>query len=525
MTNCLFGLILLLSSTVYAITGDLDADGHVYLSDLVIFADSWLTDDGGDLDNDNDTDFADFAILAQHWLEGCDTVATVDAVNMAVGCQLAESVSFRLTATSTETLTYRVTSLPARGTLYDGITMTAITSVPFTLYSDYVQYNAHATIAGVVSFTWSATTAADDCGQSNSDTATATITVCRVPTATAQSASGTAYIWKTITLAAVDDGLPTPPGRLKYIISTLPAVGLLYDPKSGAGQITKVPYSLSSWGTDVLYITAATGNSSFGFKASDGGVSPFGGISSEATVSITTAANPLDCLSYDGLGSVSIPDGTYLDAGNGWAIDFWVKTRQPYAMLVDKRTTGAGYEIKLVAGRPMIEIYDATGLIATMYGAYFARIDNDQWHEVEFCTYAVTGGWELFIQVVLSDLVYVDANTGSYTGTMPTLSNAEAVVVGSGFKGSFDKLRYFSAITDPTSFGALVQFASRTELTTLWEMTPNVQFNCNEGTGTTITDSKTSKVGTFSSADHVAWHPWIVPFVDVSVPRYYGGGQ
>jgi hypothetical protein len=507
-------LILCLSAMASAITGDLNSDGRVSLPDLILFSDSWLSDDGGDFDADDDTDFADFAILASHWMEGCGNAPSVDASNVSAGCAANGEVTITLTAQSSSALTYQITSLPIDGLLYEGQTM--IATVPRTLSGNQVRYVGS---EGSDSFNWSAVTSANDCGVFDIDGATVTITVYIVPTATAQSVTGTAYIWQSITLAATDDGLPTPPGKLRYIITTLPAIGLLYDPKSGAGQINKVPYTLSSWGTDVLYICATTGNSSFGFKATDSGVSPLGGESlSAATVSITTAANPLDCLSFDGFGYVTIPDGTYFDAVDGWAVDVWVKTRSAYAMLIDKRTAGAGYEIKLVAGRPYIMLVDTAGTVYYLMGD--RRIDNDQWQEIEFVTYSTGTGWAIYLSTR-----NIEEQYAYYSGAFPDFSNAEPVVIGNGFKGQVDKLRYYSGITNPTAFESIVQFAERTETTTSWEMTPNVQFNCDEGTGTTITDSKTSKVGTFSSADHVAWHPWIVPFTDVSVQQYYRGAR
>jgi hypothetical protein len=510
-----FIFFLGLSLQALAIPGDLNADGYVSLPDLVILANSWLTSDGGDLDGDDDTDFADFSILAENWLEGCGASPVVDASNVSAECAAGGEVTITLTAQSASELTYRITSNPSHGVLYDGQTLIII--YPYTLSGNQVRYAGDDTSD---TFNWSVSTAANDCGSVGSDTAIATISILHPPTATPQSVNGTSYIWKTITLAATDEGLPTPPGKLKYIISTLPAVGLLYDPKSGAGHINKVPYSLSSWGTDVLYITATAGNSSFGFKATDGGVTPSGGESSAATVSITTAANPLDCLSFDGQGFVTIPDGTYLDVVTGWAIDFWVKTRQPYTTLIDKRGTGAGYEIRLVAGRPYIDIYDTSGKVGTLSGTL--RLDYDGWVEIEFVVYNVSGGWQIYLKTLDADEVY----STTYTGSMPTIANAEPVIVGNGFKGQIDKLRYFSGVTDPTDFAFIIQFTERTASSGMFEMVPNVLWMCDEHSGVTITDSKTSKVGTFNSADHVAWNPWIVPFADVSVQQQsYGGSR
>ena len=96
----------------------------------------------------------------------------------------------------------------------------------------------------------------------------------------------------TITLNATDDGLPTPPGALDYIITTLPGNGLLSDPASG--NITSVPYTLVTNGNQVNYTpnAAYTGSDSFQFKASDGGTAPDGGDSNIAAVSINVISAP-----------------------------------------------------------------------------------------------------------------------------------------------------------------------------------------------------------------------------------------
>ncbi|HIJ67027.1 MAG TPA: hypothetical protein HPP51_01915, partial [Planctomycetes bacterium] len=54
----------------------------------------------------------------------------------------------------------------------------------------------------------------------------------------------------TITLDAIDDGLPVPPGGLSYIITSLPQDGTLSDP--GAGLIDTVGYELVNNGNQVI---------------------------------------------------------------------------------------------------------------------------------------------------------------------------------------------------------------------------------------------------------------------------------
>lgn len=345
------------------------------------------------------------------------------------------------------------------------------------------------------------------------------------PTASNGTSSPVTHIWQTITLTATDDGNPNPPAKLKYVITSLPTVGVIYDPKSGSGKIDHVPYTLSSWGNAVSYWTATAGADTLQFKADDGGVSPMGGQSSAATVTITATANPKDCLSFDGQGLVSIPDGTYLDAVSGWAIDFWIKTRQPYSTLVKKRATGTGYEIKLVGGKPVIQFFDTNGQELVLL-QYPYRVDNGAWHEVGVTASNYSSGWLVKFHIDQDDLT----SQAQLSGAMPSFDNSESVMIGAGHKNQFDKLRFYSGLTHPGDLSDIIQlFGNRTESGDEQVFgigaISSVLFMCNEATGTTITDSKTSKVGTFNSADHVSWLPYFDPFADVSVQQNYRGAK
>jgi hypothetical protein len=90
-----------------------------------------------------------------------------------------------------------------------------------------------------------------------------------------------------ITLDAIDDGLPDPPGMLSYIITSLPQHGTLRDPN--AGLIDTVEYQLANNGSSVIYTPDSEylGLDGFTFKADDGGVPPQGGESNEADVFIS----------------------------------------------------------------------------------------------------------------------------------------------------------------------------------------------------------------------------------------------
>ncbi len=100
-----------------------------------------------------------------------------------------------------------------------------------------------------------------------------------VPASCAMNAS------TTITLKAVDDGRPIPPGALAYTIVSLPPKGKLEIP--GGAALTSVPVKLPA--DKVVYqpMTNWLGEDSFTFLADDGGSAPFGGRSNTATVKVT----------------------------------------------------------------------------------------------------------------------------------------------------------------------------------------------------------------------------------------------
>jgi len=98
----------------------------------------------------------------------------------------------------------------------------------------------------------------------------------------------------TITLDAADDGRPDPPGKISYIITSLPTDGNLTDPN--AGLITSIPYTLTEDGNEVIYEPNVSffGNDEFTYKADDSGIAPYGGESDIETVTINVYQKPVD---------------------------------------------------------------------------------------------------------------------------------------------------------------------------------------------------------------------------------------
>ncbi len=134
-----------------------------------------------------------------------------------------------------------------------------------------------------------------------------------------------------IDLIATDDGLPEPPA-LTYAITMLPTGGVLSDPN--AAEITAVPYTLAAGGNQVLYSPDDLfhGEDSFRFVANDGGVTPDGGDSNEATVNIDVTL-PARQLVY------SFP----LDSDPGWSTEGLWDHGQPLGLGSRNRDPSSGY--------------------------------------------------------------------------------------------------------------------------------------------------------------------------------------
>jgi serine protease AprX len=128
------------------------------------------------------------------------------------------------------------------------------------------------------------------------------------PTATDVAAACERGGTQAIDLAATDDGLPYPPGALSYMVTQLPTYGTLY--QIDGAEITTVPHVLPlgrrvQYEANIYY----TGVDSFAFMADDGGAAPDGGLSNEATVSVTISVAPYRVHNFP------------LDSDPGWATD------------------------------------------------------------------------------------------------------------------------------------------------------------------------------------------------------------
>ena len=144
-----------------------------------------------------------------------------------------------------------------------------------------------------------------------------------VPVASDSNTTAEAGVPQTITLQAIDDGEPNPPGMLTYIITSLPHHGTLADPC--VGSIDTVPYSLANYGNNVIYtpLVCYAGSDSFQFLANDGGTSPTGGDSNIAAISITVQP-PSPEVIYETHFDTGLPAAwTIIHGGSGSSSDTW----------------------------------------------------------------------------------------------------------------------------------------------------------------------------------------------------------
>jgi hypothetical protein len=210
------------------------------------------------------------------------------------------------------------------------------------------------------------------------------------PPVASNSSVGT-YQYETVevNLPAVDDGKPIVPGKLKYVVRTLPNKGTLQDPMSGAGIIKKVPYTLSTWGHKLWYSTDVNGATSFTWDANDSGNdAAYSGKSNTATASITITKHPLDFVSLDGKGYMTVADSDYLKRKGSWGVILWIRTRDSFGTILKKHSTGKGFEVKLNNGFVRFEIYDASNNVQYFQTSNFVQ-DN-----VFYSGKVNTGTWQ-----------------------------------------------------------------------------------------------------------------------------------
>lgn len=248
---------------------------------------------------------------------------------------------------------------------------------------------------------------------------------------------------KTITLPAIDDGLPNPPGKLIYIIESLPQYGRITDPCGGIITPDLLPYTLQNFGKNVSYHPCAyfSGTDDFIFFANDGGTAPDGGDSDTATVVIDVIA-PVRAAIYqtDFTGGLSA-DWSIIDDGSDGKT--WTSTNpgdrtnpnwQDTFMIVDSFWAGnVSLDEQLITGN-----IDCSGFeqVYLNFSHYFRRygtergdvdisVDQGEWQNV--------ARYYVRLLQVLSQLTYrlwLMANQFALDGIIPMhISNGTGVLI------------------------------------------------------------------------------------------------
>jgi hypothetical protein len=510
--------ILLSTVPVLGITGDFNADHKVNFLDYGMLAVDWQKSTPDihysvvDMNGDGTVDFKDLALFCNSWLEFDPDyfppvqATSPDPASGALQVAVNKVLSWQRQAGSTCDVWF--------GTVAGGMSK-VVSSTTSTSYdppgslSESTQYNwridtinGTGTTTGVV---WDFTTVSGN----------------TAPETTDASATPVAYIVSSIQLTGTDDGLPAMPGKLKYIITSLPVHGYLQDPVSGGqSRITAVPYRLSGWNGSVLFATDTAGADSFQFKTFDGQL-----YSNTSTVNLTVSANPQDCLSFDGQGYVTVADNDLLDLAASRGIGLCFSTRSPYCRFLKKHETGQpGYAIGLVGGKVSVNIYSATGLVGTIKSSN--RYDNGGWTNCVFAYDGTNNRVELYINYgeaisgtnwyELSE-TYLDEQglsipAGTYTNDCQLIIGTSDSIA---CKWEIDAIRTYN-LTMTDGFRSLCSMQIRTTAgnTDSWVPSPVMRFACNyDGTNNTITQiyddvSASHLTGSFSSSDHVKYIPF-----------------
>ena len=517
-------ILLAAAGNVFALSANISGDCTVDFQDFRILANAWQTNnDMADIDSSGKVDYKDLAIMMDEWLQfdsadRAPVIQNISNISMPAGT----SRTLSITATSLHSLTYSIQTLPDvnKGSI------AGVNTVPHNISGHTFQFTANPNYAGTVTFTFGANDGSGlspPCGGLVVGMATIQVNATPVkPLVDDSNVNAMAYIMEAIELPAIDDGLPDPPGRLKYKILSLPAHGTLQDLRIGGGAITKTPYDLG-WESKVGFITDVNGADSFAWSCNDGG-EPNNSNSDIATVNINVAANILDSLAFDGRGYIEFPKNISYDINNGWAVDFWVNIGTPSGGLMQKREpNGCGWEIGVVSNKPKIYMYDPNGRLVIEARSNYG-IGNRQWHEIAFIyTNDVNAhSTQLIIKIDGSDETFNFNYIGDFA------NDANLIIARNSklpYRDQIDKIRFFSGIIYPESFEGVIQLLSgRTESTGETVLgfgkDSDVLFMCDEAGGITIIDSKKGLIGHFSSSQDVKWHPKKTIYTDMSIIQF-----
>lgn len=479
--------ITLLCSASFAVVGDFTGDQVVDANDMIIFAANWLqtpqVDPNCDINEDGKINFVDYSLLVQNWtgyFKSQPTKASAptpsdEATDIATNQVLSWSGDSQIYDVYFGTTTPPPFRIHQAGSTYDP----AIT-YDTTYYWRIDAKNEYYTIEGDV---WQFTTEVF-------------IDANQLPTADSNSYTIKAYATTVISLTADDDGLPARPGKLKYTIRSLPEVGTLYDSASGGGPIKTVPHTLSSYGSQVIFISTSAGNASFTFDVNDGGTSPTGGKSNTATVSLTISEYTHDAL------YVAKPythtDNSHLDLDGQWGIVFWIKTSDLYGTVLQK----GNFKVKVINGVLSVDFYDSENNAVyrvtsqRVYENMPGYISDGQWH----CILLYAEPDDVRVDTALSVTVFPEKySDSSYangaivaTRGIDCNNNSDFIIGSNNFKFHIDRLCLFNnSAWVSWDVGVFLVGGSRTNTAYGWGVSPpkGAEWRFTEGTGSTTVDT------------------------------------
>jgi len=288
-----------------------------------------------------------------------------------------------------------------------------------------------------------------------------------------------------------------PNSKLYYKIASLPSHGKLTDVSVGAAILQSAPYTLLSPISVITYKSDSgyTGMDSFTYQAYDGDLD-----SNTATVDVNVISNPLDNLTFNGQGYITVPDANELEFDDDFAFALWLKTEWPYSGIIRKRgSSGAGFELKIIDGRPAAYFYDANDNEKVVIGIPEYKINTGEWVHLSVSHSSTATS------------IYVDSDQVASRNDIPAISfaNSGDLIIGSSgdkpFKGELDRISWYSTAKDGID-AAFLYIEDRDGADGgLFVPAYYTRFNFNEGAGTDVNDMTWGLTGTVNNSNYVQW--------------------
>lgn len=199
----------------------------------------------------------------------------------------------------------------------------------------------------------------------------------------------------------------------------------------------------------------------------------------------------------------SVPDNAALNlsANQSFTVTTWVKTASlANQLLICKRLNGAGagYELWQLNGYLAVNCTHTNGTSSGLPGGSKYKINDDKWHHLAFEVDIATNAYYLYVDGKLEVTKALTSTSG--------ITNAQALLMGvrSGtpftmpLSGALDEIRiYNKALTSAELIADMSEVVTSTTSNLL------AAWNCNEGSGSTLTDIKSTNPATITGT--VTW--------------------